>query len=245
MSEYLRSENLVYKKQVPAHPTQEYVNSVAQRPKNQVFRQDVTVHNQDTKESLGDDYEYAVFISYAWEGESERIVCELEQAFNQRGIHVLRDKNYLSYKSSIKEFEHRIGQGQCIILVISDKYLRSEHCMYEMLLILKNKNFCERIVPLVLDDASIFNAIDRVSYIQYWQNEIQRLKDEISKLGSFYKMKNTYDDLDKYKQILDSFDELSHLVSDMNIPPSEMHVNNNFSAMIDAVEEVLSEKSTI
>ena len=42
-------------------------------------------------------------------------------------------------------FEQRIGQGQCIILVISDKYLRSEHCMFELVEVDKNRDLRERI----------------------------------------------------------------------------------------------------
>ena len=75
------------------------------------------------------NYEKAVFVSYAWGGESERIVDELERAFAEHGIRIIRDKKDLGYKGSIEAFEQRIGHGQCVVLVISDKYLRSEHCM--------------------------------------------------------------------------------------------------------------------
>lgn len=71
------------------------------------------------------EYEQSVFISYAWGGESENIVNQIDQALQQRGLKIIRDKRDLAYKGSISAFMERIGQGNCTIVVISDKYLRS------------------------------------------------------------------------------------------------------------------------
>jgi hypothetical protein len=113
-------------------------------------------------------YEEAIFVSYAWGGESENIVDDLERAFIRRGLRIVRDKKDLSYKGSIKEFEQRIGQGQCIILVISDNYLRSRHCMYELIKINENQDFLKRIFPIVLADAHIYEPTDLLAYMKHW-----------------------------------------------------------------------------
>ena len=76
-----------------------------------------------------------------------------QQAFAARGLCIVRDKKDLGYKGSIEAFEQRIGRGQCVALVISDKYLRSPHCMYELLKMQDNLALRERIFPLVLADA--------------------------------------------------------------------------------------------
>ena len=112
------------------------------------------------------NYENAVFVSYAWGSESERSVDDLERFFSKQGISIVRDKKNLDYKSSIEAFEQRIGRGQCIVLVISDKYLRSEHCMHELLMVNENQNLRERIFPIVLADARIYRPIDRLNYIK-------------------------------------------------------------------------------
>jgi len=49
-----------------------------------------------------DDYENEVFVSYAWEEESQRIVDELERAFSQHGIPIRRDKKEIGYKGPLK-----------------------------------------------------------------------------------------------------------------------------------------------
>jgi internalin A len=79
-----------------------------------------------------EEYEQAVFISYAWGGESEEIVNQIDGALQQRGLKIIRDKRDLGYKGSISAFMERIGQGNCVIVVISDKYLRSPNCMFEL-----------------------------------------------------------------------------------------------------------------
>lgn len=67
----------------------------------------------------------SIFISYAWGGEREEIVNQIDKSLQERGVKITRDKRDLGYKGSIKEFMERIGKGNCIIVVISDKYLRS------------------------------------------------------------------------------------------------------------------------
>jgi TIR domain len=70
-----------------------------------------------------------VFLSYAWGGESEKIVNELDTAFKAKGIVLVRDKRDLGFKGMITDFMKRIGKGQAVVVVISDKYLESPYCM--------------------------------------------------------------------------------------------------------------------
>ena len=86
------------------------------------------------------EYEKAVFISYAWGGESEEIVNQIDQALQQRGLKIIRDKQDLGYKGSISAFMERVGQGNCVIVVISDKYLRSPTAGLLALTVASNPN---------------------------------------------------------------------------------------------------------
>jgi hypothetical protein len=56
-----------------------------------------------------------VFLSYAWEGESEKIANELDTAFQQKGISLIRDKRNLEFRGSISEFMQRLGKGKAIV----------------------------------------------------------------------------------------------------------------------------------
>ena len=66
-----------------------------------------------------------VFLSYAWGGQSEEIANALESAFTTRGVVIVRDKRHLPLKSSIKEFMDTLGRGGGVVVIVSDKYLKS------------------------------------------------------------------------------------------------------------------------
>ena len=178
-------------------------------------------------------------------GESERAVDELERAFAERGIRIVRDKKDLDYKGSIEAFEQRIGQGQCIVLVISDKYLRSEHCMYELLEVDKNLDLRERIFPIVLADARIYKAKDRLIYIRHWDEQIEQLNQAIKQVNVMTNLAGITTDLDKYARIRANFDHLTDLLSDMNALTPEMHAANGFSTLISSVERAMAGKQTV
>jgi hypothetical protein len=101
------------------------------------------------------DYEQSVFISYAWGTEREDIVNEIDETLQQRGIRIVRDKRALGYRGSIRDFMERIGRGSCVIVVISDKYLRSPNCMFELVEIADNKQFHDRVFPVILTDGQL------------------------------------------------------------------------------------------
>ena len=179
-----------------------------------------------------------VFVSYAWGGESEQVVDELELAFINHGIGIVRDKKDLGYKGSIREFEQCIGRGECVILVISDKYLRSEHCMYELVEIAEHDDIRNRIFPIVLEDARIYKAIDCLGYYNYWIEEVNRLNDAIKQVSDLSNIGRITADLDKYTRIRAKFNDLIALLVDMNTLTPEMHRVNHFSTLINAVETV-------
>lgn len=182
------------------------------------------------------EYEDAVFVSYAWGGESESTVDELERAFAVHGIKIARDKKDIGYKGSIEEFERRLGRGQCVVLVISDKYLRSEHCMYELVQVQENQSIRERVFPIVMADTEIYQPIGRVGYIKYWEEQIENLNQAIKGIGRMTNLADITAELDKYARIRASFDHITKLLSDMNALTLEMHKSEDFATLIAAVE---------
>lgn len=175
------------------------------------------------------DYEKTVFVSYAWEEESEKTVQQLEKIFSERKITILRDKNVVKYKDPIKEFEARIGRGECIILVVSDKYLRSEHCMNELLEIDKNREFLLRVFPVILESAQIYDANYIFSCLEYWQKKYRDI--DKKKIGIRVSTENIKLNLKLLEEILEKFDPLVGILRDRN-----NNYGENFSALVAAVE---------
>ncbi len=180
-----------------------------------------------------------VFISYAWRGESEELTNQLEAAFQTKGITIIRDKNELGYKELIKEFMQRIGQGKCVIVVISDRYLKSKNCMFELLEIAKNGDFYHRIFPIILPDAKIYNSLQRLQYIQHWETEINTL-DAAMKTVSSANLQGIREDIDLYTAIRQKIAELTDILQNMNTLTPDIHRQSDFDAIINAVTEKLN-----
>lgn len=185
-------------------------------------------------------YENAIFISYAWGGESEAVVNKIDDALQQRGLRIARDKRDLGYKGSIKEFMERIGQGNCVIVVVSDKYLRSPNCMFELVEIADNKQFHDRIFPVVLADANIYDPIKRIEYVKYWEVKRAELAEAMKTLDPA-NLQGIRDDMDLYDRIRDKVSGLTSILKDMNTLTPEMHQDANFSHLYDAIEKRMKE----
>ena len=128
------------------------------------------------------------FVSYAWgddltaEGRiREEIVDRLCDGAAARGYHILRDKDVLSLGDSISDFMRRIGSGDRVFMIISDKYLRSPHCMFELSEVWRTsrqegKAFLERVRIYATPDVKIFRPVDWVDWAIFWKQEHDALE---------------------------------------------------------------------
>lgn len=189
------------------------------------------------------EYEQAIFISYAWGGEREDIVNQIDESLKKRGIKIIRDKRDLGYRGSIKEFMERIGQGHAVILVISDKYLRSPNCMFELVEIADNKQFNDRIFPVVLSDADIYDPVHRLNYVKFWEEKRTELANAMRTVDPA-NLQGIRDDIDQYDRIRDKVSGLTSILKDMNTLTPDMHKDSEFSTLYDAIVQRMKEIST-
>ena len=128
-----------------------------------------------------------VFVSYAWGDETAvgkeraKIVDNLCAALAQQGVKVRRDHDEIRPGDLISEFMDRLVEGDFILAVISDKYLRSEYCMYELFRIYRNcadkpERFLGKVIPLILPDANLDRLANRLQRAIYWTKQEDELK---------------------------------------------------------------------
>jgi len=182
-----------------------------------------------------------VFISYAWGGESEQFVNQLDQAFQRKDVTVIRDKRELGYKGLIKEFMERIGRGKCVIAVVSDKYLKSPNCMFELLEVSKNGQFYDRIFPITLSDAKIYSPVDRIDYIIHWDNEIQKLDAKLKMVSSNANLITLQQAITQYAEFRAMIDKLTYTLQNMNALTPDIHSQSDFEALLEAIRSKLTE----
>ncbi len=186
----------------------------------------------------------AIYISYAWGGERERVVNDLYTTLTDKAYNLIRDKQDLGYRGDIRKFMDLIGSGAYVIVVISDKYLKSKNCMYEMQSIAQALNIEKRIFPIVLEDAKIYDPITRADYNIYWQkskSDLQNKYNEIedkSYTGELLGDLNSYDD---FRRIIDG---ITKMLSNMNTLTPEMHEGNNFAELMKALDQQMQLDTT-
>ena len=181
-----------------------------------------------------------VYISYNWQEDSNEMANQLVQAFDAKGIEIIRDKTHTSYKDSIKNFMRQIGRGKCVVAVISDRYLKSENCMFELVEIARNGDFYQRIFPIILPDARIHKDFERIDYLKYWEDEKAKLQAKYKQID-LAKTNSIMATLNLYDEIRDNIDNLTNILKDMNTLNIDLHRQSEFAAMIEAVETKLAE----
>ncbi|MEM9558600.1 MAG: TIR domain-containing protein [Acidobacteriota bacterium] len=156
-----------------------------------------------------------VFLSYSWKSGSKAVAERIDRLLQERGVTVLRDERDIGYRGSIREFMQRLGRGHAVILVISDAYLRSKACMFELCEVFAHGSFRERIFPIVLSDAKIYDAEDLVDYVLFWRDKRRSLSEKLQQLGDEIHAGTIRADLALYDRIGDMIDRLSAILRDM------------------------------
>ena len=120
------------------------------------------------------------YVSYAWADKGdpnrEKDVDRLCDAALARGEPIVRDKGRLRHGDRISDLMREIGRGDRVYVFLSDKYLKSPFCMFELFEVWRNsrqeaEDLNRRVRLYVLDDAKIWKPIDRLHYAQYWDYE--------------------------------------------------------------------------
>jgi internalin A len=126
------------------------------------------------------------YVSYAWANITpglealEQEVDQLCDVAKQRGYTVHRDRTAMRPGDDIRLFMKRIGAGERIYVFISEKYLKSENCMFELLEIWRTSKqeaelFRGRIRCWVKTGTPIFKPEDKLKLIGYWAQRAAKL----------------------------------------------------------------------
>ncbi|MGK5681045.1 COR domain-containing protein [Actinoplanes sp. URMC 104] len=179
-----------------------------------------------------------VFVSYKWGGQADALVDGIVTRLGERGVAVVRDRDEMSYRDSIRGFMRRLGAGKAVVVVLDKAYLESENCMFELTEIAARPEFRDRVFPIVLADAGIFRPIDRVKHVGYWERQKAELEDAMRGVGQ-ENLQGIREDLDLYERIRNTVAGITDILRDMNTLTPEMHRGAEFAQLHEALEKVL------
>ncbi len=128
-----------------------------------------------------------VFLSYAWGDASPagklraQAVDRLQAALAADGFAPVRDRDQIRSGERISAFIRRLTRADLVVAVISDRYLRSTFCMYEIYRIWQRcqeepDDLTGRLVPLVLPDVKLGGFAERAPYQRFWSRRVAELE---------------------------------------------------------------------
>lgn len=172
-----------------------------------------------------------IFLSYCW-----RDMEEADKIYNyflkNQDIEIHRDTIDIEQWGSIKEYMQSITNMDYVILLISESYLKSTNCMYEVLEVLRDRNYRDKIYPAVIY-SGIYNPIIKAKFVKHWQDEFLELERTLKEIG-LQNLGKLHQDLKRIQDISSNIAEFLDVVSDMNNP--------NIEDVCVRIEERLSQK---
>lgn len=142
-----------------------------------------------------------LFLSYCNEDTPIADVIEKKLSLESNNQIIISRYTRIPYKNSFVEFMNTIPEHDYIMCIVSDHYLKSQACLYEVGKILQNNNYSKKLFWVLLNEndyvyyknskynlkiARIYgDETNRLSYVSYWKNEYYRLKSEIDEIDDY------------------------------------------------------------
>lgn len=173
-----------------------------------------------------------VFISYNRKSGGS-FVDTMVKALGERAV-VKRDSECIRPWESIRSFMNSIQKQDFVILVITDEYLKSDACMYEVIELMKDECWFQKAMFAVLDGTHIYSPSEKAYYIGYWKDKRQVLEAKANNL-SVAEASSLGDDLSRYMEITNKIGAFLTKVADSNNPRQSdivekviEHIERNF-----------------
>ena len=161
------------------------------------MRRWTVVANLPSDLSQGDRHERSdaakrFYVSYAWADESDRTREERVDALcddaKERGLEIIRDKMKLAPGDVISEFVRQIADGDRVFIFLSEKYLKSPFCMFELFEMWrgsaqKPREFRRKVRFFTIDGVKIAEPEDWLQSTGYWKTRRDKLGLTIDNTG--------------------------------------------------------------
>ena len=185
----------------------------------------------------------AVYFSYAWGDDetpdgrlraeaADTLYREIKKREGDGALRVMIDREQMTYRDRIRDFTKQYTDAALVVMIISEKYLRSKYCMGEVVEVLSNKDYRRRIFPVVLPDARLHDVKQCTKYYQYWEREKEELDAEIAKFKEIAHAGAFVDQLRDVAEIIRIIGNFTTEISNtLTVRPP------NYQPLLDALDE--------
>lgn len=132
----------------------------------------------DTLSACLKDLNIQIFVSYSWSAKDT--VNQIDSLFTGLGLPLLRDTREVRPFNSLREFMRKVIRvADYTLSMVSDSYLLSFNCLFEVVSLMDDPCWRNRIFPLVLPGTDLSDQKIH-SYEVHWEQEAEKFE----KLGS-------------------------------------------------------------
>lgn len=133
-----------------------------------------------------------VFLSYCHNDADLANIVE-ESLSKHNDISVSRDININQYRDDLDKFMKTIRDHDYVVSIVTSKYLKSLNCMYEITELMKDSDFNEKLLFIIVDrddaefykkeniytdfEAGIYEYNKRLSYTTFWYNKGREMEE--------------------------------------------------------------------
>lgn len=171
------------------------------------------IDNKNNQSDTETSMKTSIFLSYSWE--NKNFANRIDNMFLNRGISLTKDERAIEYTQSIKAYMKNVRTSNYVLMLISEEYLKSSNCMYEVLEFVKDYNYRNRILPLIHDQTDIFNPNGKIKYIKYWEEELKKLKNKVNEISNVNAIK-ILEEINRIDEIAKTIGEFLDVITDMN-----------------------------
>ena len=207
--------------------------------------------NNDVEESKASDFvgPKTLFISYK---ESDKPIADIiEEKVKEILKNRIKISRYteLEYKDSFREFMDKIEEHDFVLTIVSDSYLKSQACMYEVGNVINHKNYKKRLLFVVVSESErkyygtsgpekigpdvYQGACKMLDYVEYWKKKYDELNNKILEIGSLEATIYAAEDLKIIGRIFNNdIGQFMKILADENGKSFEELYKNNFDELI-------------
>ena len=185
-----------------------------------------------------------IFLSYCQkDSDIADLIEEKLTPYIQYYYGISRDVRDVSYKESFRKFMESIQEHEYVIMILSDRYMKSLNCMFEMLEVFKDSNYGKKLLFFVLSEgdvkyyktpnvgniaADIYTTEGQTNYILYWKEELHKVDKQIQQIGEPMYAMIQINNKSKIVKIQLELQEFFGYIADARGLALEEHINSEF-----------------
>jgi internalin A len=197
-----------------------------------------------------------VFISYASGDETElgkiraRVVDELCSVLAEEGFRPVRDRDAIVPGELISRFIDHLTHAELVVAVISDRYLRSPYCMYEICKLWQRcqgdaEELLRHLVPIVLPEVKIASVEERARYIRFWRDTAERQRPILEELGLAVGTRS-WGEARRTLEVAHDIDDILAFCQDVLMPRQlKVHFDDGFAAVREALRQRIAARGGV